>query len=220
MDSVRPFAFIGCIELREILGRRARDERELMEALEQVPLGSVYYHTHSVFLRHPQISGAYANDFANWVATQVRDQALAERLAVVDPFQFATLEELRDELVSIIEQHVATLHPVPRVVFGDALFFVQSHLIEVAMGLEGQTLGDFRRCLAEVDQSAIYLHALHSRVMRHVPGGDFAHWIGVELGRPALAEEIARINPYLGGLERIRQETLRLVDTELAREAA
>lgn len=220
MAGARPFAFIGCIELREILGRRARDERELMEALEQVPLGSVYYHTHSVFLRHPRISGAYPNDFANWVATQVRDQALAERLAVVDPFQFPTLEELRDELVSIIEQHVAALHPVPRVVFGDALFFVQSHLIEVATGLEARTLDDFRRCLADVDQSAIYLHALHSRVMRHVPGGDFAQWIGEELGRPALAEEVGRINPYLGGLERIRQETLRLVDAELGRETA
>ncbi len=220
MAGARTFAFIGCIELREILGRRARDERELMEALEQVPLGSVYYHTHSVFLRHPRITSAYPNDFANWVATQVRDQALAERLAVVDPFQFATLEEVRDEFVSIIEAHVTALHPVPRVVFGDPLFFVQSHVIEVSTGLEARTLDEFRRCLADVDQSAIYLHALHARVMRHVSGGDFAQWLRDELGRPALAEEIARINPYLGGLERIRQETLRLIDADLAREAA
>ena len=51
-----PFAFVGCIELREILGRRARDERELMEELEQVPAESIYYHTDSVFLR--RASGA------------------------------------------------------------------------------------------------------------------------------------------------------------------
>jgi hypothetical protein len=34
-QAVRPFALTGCIELRKILGRRARDERELMEEIEQ-----------------------------------------------------------------------------------------------------------------------------------------------------------------------------------------
>jgi hypothetical protein len=215
MALATPFAFVGCIELREILGRRARDERELMEGLEQVPAGSVYYHTHSVFLRHPRISGAYPNDFANWVAAQVRDHVLAERLAVVDPFRFQSLDELRDELVSIIDQHVSALHPVPRVVFGDPFFFVQSHLIEISTGLEARTLEEFRRCLAEVDQSAIYLHALHARVRDEIPGGDFARWVGQALGLTALAEKIARINPYLGGLEQIRLEALRLIDAEI-----
>ena len=41
----RPFALTGRIELREILGRRARDERELMEEIEQAPAESIYHHT-------------------------------------------------------------------------------------------------------------------------------------------------------------------------------
>src|SRR3972149_6884360 len=122
--ATRPFSFFGCLELREILGRRARDERELMEGLEQIPAGSIYYHTHSIFLRHPHIGGGYPNDFANWVATQVGDKGLAERLAVVDPYRLATVEELREEPVSVVESHIATLQPVPRCVFGDPFFFV------------------------------------------------------------------------------------------------
>jgi hypothetical protein len=216
LDRANPvFTFIGCIELREILGRRARDERELMEALEQIPAASVYYHTHSIFLRHPRIAGAYPNDFANWVATQVRDRRLAERLAVVDPYQFAGVEELREELVSIVDSHIASLHPVPRVVFGDPFFFVQSHALEVATGLEARTLEDFRRGLAQVDLSAVYLHTLHARVRGAVAGGDFAQWIGQTLGLEPLAAAIGRINPYLGGLEEMRQETLRLIDAQL-----
>ncbi len=216
---VRPFAFIGCLELREILGRRARDERELMEGLEQLPLGSVYYHTHSVFLRRPRITDVYPNDFANWVASQVRDQVLAERLSVVDPFQFPSLEELREELVSIIHHHLLTVHPVPRVVFGEPFCFVQSHVIEIWTGLEAWTLAEFRGHLAEVDASPIYYHALHARARRGVRGGDFAHWIGTELGLTDLAERLARMNPYLGGLEAIRAQTLRLLDAELSVEA-
>jgi hypothetical protein len=212
MAALPSFVFFGCIELREILGLRARDERELMELLERAPLGSVYYHTHSVFLRHHQVVGAYPNDFATWVATQVRDQVLAERLAVVDPFAFGSLEDLREELVSVIDHHIAALHPVPRVVFGEPFFFVQSHLIEVPTRLEAQTLGEFRRCLAEVDDSSIYLHAMDARVRRGHPGGDFAEWVAQSLGLASLAEEIARVNPYLGGLEEIRARILRLLD--------
>lgn len=219
MAEPAPFAFFGCIELREILGLRARDERELMENLERAPLDSVYYHTHSVFLRHHQITGAYPNDFANWVASQVRDQVLGERLAVVDPFTFGSLEVLREELVSIIDHHIATLHPVPRVVFGEPFFFVQSHVIEVPTGLEARTLAEFRRCLAEVDTSSIYFHALESRVRRGHSHGDFAAWIGETLGLQTLAEAIVRINPYLGGLEEIRVRMLRLLDAALGGEA-
>src|SRR5262249_13648815 len=94
-----PFQFIGCVELRQVLVHRATDERELLERLEDAPGGSVFYHTHGYFLRHRPITTAYGNDFAAWVAVHVRDQVLAERLAVINPFESATLEDLREELV-------------------------------------------------------------------------------------------------------------------------
>jgi hypothetical protein len=218
--TTTPFRFYGCVELREILGLRARDERELMELLERAPLGSVYYHTHSVFLRQHRVLAGYPNDFANWVAFQVRDQVLGERLGVVDPFAVSTLEALREELVSIIDHHIATLQPVPRVVFGDPFFFVQSHVIEVPTALEAATLGDFRRCLVEVETSSIYFHALEARVRRGHPRGDFAEWVERCLRLPSLAEEIARLNPYLGGLEEIRARMLRLIDAALEEEVS
>src|SRR5438876_578103 len=102
LTAARPFVCTGCVELRQALDHRATDERELLERLEEVPAGSVFYHTHGYFLRHRPITTAYGNDFASWVATQVRDQVLAERLAVVNPFEFASLEHVREELVSII----------------------------------------------------------------------------------------------------------------------
>lgn len=190
-----------------------------MEHLERAPVGSISYHTHSVFLRHHQVAGASPNDFANWVASQLRDQALAERLAVVDPFAFDNLEDLREELVSVIDQHIATLHPVPRVVFGDPFYFVQSHVIEVPTGLEARTLGEFRRCLAEVEASSVYLHGLESRVRRGRRLGDFADWIERALGLAPLAERLARIDPYVGGLEEMRVRMLGLLDAALAGEA-
>jgi len=190
-----------------------------MEGLEQVPQGSVYHHTYGVFLRQSKVTGLFPNDFADWVASQIRDEVLAERLSMVDPFQFPGPEEIREELVSIIDHHIAALHPVPRVVFGDPFFFLQSSLIPVPTGLEARTLEEFRRCLAEVDASAIYYHALDARIRRGLGGEDFTYWIGQELGLTSLSEEIRRINPYLGGLEQMRRQILRVIDSELAREA-
>ena len=33
-------------------------------------------------------NGCIPNDFAQWVAMEVRDHVLGERLAVIDPFEF------------------------------------------------------------------------------------------------------------------------------------
>src|SRR2546429_4198 len=84
LTASQPFVFTGCVEVRQALDHRATDERELLERLEEVPAGSVFYHTHGYFLRQRAITTVYGNDFASSVATQVRDQVLAERLVVGD----------------------------------------------------------------------------------------------------------------------------------------
>src|SRR4030043_1653155 len=109
-----PFLFTGCWELREMLGRSARDEQQLLEAVEEIPLDSIYYHTHSFFLRHKYIAGPYPNDFATWAAIQVRDRVLGEKLGVLAPYDFENLESLRGEIVTIIEEHLSQLESIPR----------------------------------------------------------------------------------------------------------
>jgi hypothetical protein len=220
MDPARPsFQFMGCVELRQSVDRRALDERELMDRLEEVPAGSVFYHTHGYFLRHRPFTTAYGNDFATWVAVHVRDQALAERLAVVNPFDFGSLEELREELVSIIDDHLTRQSSVPRVEFGEAFFFQQSHIVEVRLGPPVTTLPEFRAALADVDASAIYVHLVEARARLGRRSGDFAGWIRNSLTIPALADQIERLDPYMTSLERVRARILSLVDATLDTEA-
>jgi hypothetical protein len=102
---------------------------------------------------------------------------------------------------------------------GDEPYFIQSHVVEVPLGLEARTLEEFSRCLREVDASSIYFHTLEAKIRRGRRQGDFAAWLDKELGLTALAEEVTRVNPYLGGLERMRAGLLRLIDAALAREA-
>ena len=215
-----PFQFIGCVELRQALDHRARDERELRDRLEDVPPGSVFYHTHGYFLRHRPITTAYGNDFAAWVAVHVRDQVLAERLAVINPFETASLEDLREELITVIHDHLLRVISVPRVEFGEIFHFQQSHIVEVPLGAAAATLAEFRAGLAEVDASAIYFHMVEARTRLGRRSGDFAEWIRSSLAMPALAERIERIDAYMTSLERVRARVLALVDDALEGEAA
>ncbi|OLC17757.1 MAG: hypothetical protein AUH29_00850 [Candidatus Rokubacteria bacterium 13_1_40CM_69_27] len=215
-----PFGFIGCVELRQALDKHALDERELMDRLEEVPPGSVFYHTHGYFLRHRPLTTAYGNDFARWAAVEVRDQALAERLAVVDPFGFPDLELLREELVTIIHDHLRRLNTVPRAELGGAFHFQQSHIVQVELGPLATTLAEFRDGLAAVDASAIYFHMVEARTRLGRPSGDFAEWLRTSLELPALADRIERIDTYMTSLERVRARVLSLVDQALEEEAA
>ena len=210
-----PFVFFGCVELRQALDKTALDERELMDRIEEVPAGSIFYHTHGYFLRHRPVTMAYGNDFARWVALEVRDQALAERLALVDPFEFASLEDLREELVSIIRDHLATLSSVPRVEFGEPFYFQESHVVEVPLGATARSLAEFRAGLAGAEASAIYFHMVEARTRLGRHSGDFAEWLRISLGMPELAERIGRIDTYMTSLERVRAKILSLVDEVL-----
>ena len=217
--ATAPFVFTGCVEVRQALQRIAEDERELMDRLEEVPTGSIFYHTHGYFLRHRPITTAYGNDFAAWVAVQVRDQALSERLAVVNPFEFPSLEALREELITVVHDHVRRLRTVPRVEAGEPFHFQQSYIVEVELGTPATTLQEFRDGLANVDASAIYFHMVEARGRLGRRSGDFAEWTRSSLGLASLAERIERVDTYMTSLERVRARVLALVDAELERDA-
>jgi len=209
-----PFVFSECVQLTEMLGLRARDERELMEALERVPAGAVYFHTHRRFAGGPEVLGPYSNDFADWVVFEVGDVRLAERLSTVDPFRHHNLEGLCDEIVSILHGHMSVPAPAPRVVLGRPFCFAQARVIEVPVGLVAHDLAEFQSALSRVAANALYLHAICAGGLRGTPGGDFAEWIGGELGLTDLADRIARINPYRGDLEDFRRRVLRTIDLQ------
>ena len=146
-----------------MLGRRAWDERELLEHLEEVPLDSIYFHTHSCFLRERALGGAYRNDFATWAAIQVRDRVLGEKLGILDPRDAPDLESLRVELVSLIEDHLSQVGSVPRVIFGEPFYFMQSRVLEIPTGVKVRTLAEFRNALTTVDIAVVYVHVVEAR---------------------------------------------------------
>lgn len=202
-----------------MLGRSARDEQQLLEAIEEIPLDSIYYHTHSFFLRHKYIAGPYPNDFATWAAIQVRDRVLGEKLGILNPYDFDSLESLRAEIVTIIEEHLSQLQIIPRAIYGEPFHFMQSRIIEVPTGLEARTLTEFREILAAVDASVVYYHTFEAILRLGRRKGDFSLWMEEQLDLSELAQKISRLDPYMTSLEVIRHLIIKLCDEVLEKGA-
>ena len=201
-----------------MVGRSARDEQQLLEAIEEIPLDSLSYHTHSFFLRHAYIAGPYPNDFATWAAIQVRDRVLGEKLGILDPYDFENLEALRAEIVNIVDEHLSQVQIIPRVIYGEPFYFMQSRIIEVPTGLEARTLTEFRKILTTVDISAVYYHNFEAMLRLGRRMGDFALWIEEQLHLPELAQKISRLDFYMTSLESIRHRIIKLCDEVLKKE--
>ena len=214
-----PFRFVSCMELREVLGKRAMDEHRLLELIEEVPADSIYYHTHSYFLRHAYSQQLYSNDFATWVVLYAQDRVLGERLGVLDPFDFSDIEQLRDEILRILADHL-NHSTVPRFIVSEPFEFIRSHIIEVPLGLEARTLSEFYDALADVEVGAVYNHVCEARMRKRLQSVDFACWLSsVEgLGLQELAMNVEQVGRLGLSLEGMRSKILRLCDQELARQ--
>jgi hypothetical protein len=212
---MKEFIFMGCIEIKELLGKKADNEQELLELIEEVHIDSIYYHTHSYFLRHFYISGVYPNDFANWAAVQVRDRELGEKLASITPSGEKSLEDIRTELIEIIDAHLSGIKIVPAVVYGQPFYFMQSRIIEVPTGIAVDNLQEFLEALQNVDASAIYNHVFEARLRDRRGRSDFAIWIDEVLQKKDLADKFEKVDSYMYSLEGLRLRLLELCKQEL-----
>jgi uncharacterized protein DUF5752 len=224
MDDRRarsPFHFVSCMELREALGKRALDEQRLLEIIEEAPADSIYYHTHSYYLRHPYAQGLFPNDFASWVALHAQDRVLGEKLGVLDPFVFEDIEQLRNEIVAIITDHLRHVETIPRCLTGEPFEFVRSHVIDVPLDMEAGTLREFRDALINVEVGAIYNHLCEARLRKGSLKGDFADWLTSEDGlrMPDLAEKVEKVAHRGLSLEAMREHIVVLCDQFMMTEA-
>jgi hypothetical protein len=204
-DVSQAFHFWGCSEIRESVGMRADSERHLMERLEQAPADSIYYHSVRALMRRQVLPTLFPDDFARWVAMEVQDLALAERLALPSPFDFPTLEAFREHLLEVLDDHLSRMHFDPRPMLGRPFYFLRGHLTE------------FRAALDEVDDSSVYYHVVEAIGRLERPRNDFAAWVDEALGLPLLAARLAQIDPFAVSLGGVRAQVAEAVEAELAR---
>jgi len=211
--SCKPYEIMTCTEIREILHRRASGEQELLDAILEVDVASLYYHTHSYYLQEKYYHDRYPNDFATWVADQVRDRVLSERLSVLDLFTIKNLESLRWELCYIIESHIDAIGYSPRALLGDPFEFVRSHDVVLPSGLVLRNASDLRKAIETMSVDSLYYHFFKDVFGRGLHLGSLVQWVLEDLRDERTGKLLADVNPYKLHSDRLRSELLRTLDS-------
>jgi hypothetical protein len=207
----RSFHFMTRLNLVELLGRRAKNVRELLSGLREIPGSSVYYHTHRFIQQHHYLSPEPPNDFAFWVTNALGHDALGERLASIDTVRFRSLGTLRAAFVDILTQALdGRRAPVADCQPGEEFHFMSCRTFILPTPYEARSLGEFREIVQKISIDSIYFHVFEARLRLEKGDNDFSDWFE-DLGENELAGALSRLDPYTCTLEGLRQQIIQIV---------
>lgn len=211
-----PFRFYTEASLIELTGMRARNLRELMSTLKEVPGSVIYYHTHHFLRQHQYLSPEPPNDFAYWAREMLGDRALGERLSAIDTVRFPSIRTLRARLIAVLKSHIEENGDPRSARSGDEFHFMKARSFVFPTAHEASTLEEFAQGLRQVSINSLYHHIFEARLRLERGVNDFSNWLELELGEKELARQLASLDPYTQTLEALRQEILRKVERRLS----
>lgn len=214
-QAKEPFHFYTRLALREFTGLKAANLRELVRLLKIVPEGVIYYHTHQFVQEHHYLNPQLPNDLARWVSEVLREEALGEKLASIDPCEFDSLEAIRHKLVITIEEHLERYPDSSSAPAGREFHFVKAISIVLPTPYVAHDLQEFAEILRYVSTDSIYYHVFESRLRLGRGKNDFSRWLELTLGEKELADKISRLNPYSYTLEGLRTAILEYIERRL-----
>ncbi len=223
MQESGTFEFRQCITIARAVGMKAKNLKELRDAIAVVHPASIYHHTYQYFLKGHTME--YTNDFAQWAGESLENRALSEHLSIVDPYEFKNLEDLRKELLNVIDGYTGTKSQgsgsqgklVPRdAVPGDEFFFNRGFTVVFPAGIRARNLAEFQIAMRALEKGSIYYHFYDARARQGVD--DFSTWVLKTLGKEKLAGQIRAVDPFMISTEGVRAHILRAVEDELINE--
>jgi hypothetical protein len=215
-----PFQFCTQWSLVELTGLRARDLRELVTHLQNVPGSAIYYHTHHFLKQHHFLSPEPPNDFAYWVTSALNEDRLGERLASVDTIRYSTLRALRERIIAIVQDHLSHEASLRQTSPGEEFHFMKSKSFVVQTPYQASTLDEFLAAIQKISIHSLYHHIFEARLRLERGKNDFSHWLESELEEKDLAQAISRLDPYTQTLEGLRAQMVRLVERQKSKHAA
>jgi hypothetical protein len=216
--TVPPFAIKDCALIAIATGIRAQNLREMKDRLTTIHPGSIYYHFWGGLMAPRLEEPEFNNDFASWSQHSLHDHVLAERLAVIDPTDFPDIEELRQELIEVVERRLDEVEMVPWAKTDQQFYFKRSKIIifntnkQIADPLMLPTI------MPALSRGSIFYHFIDARRRSPEKIDDFSTWlIDFGEGYAALRSEISAIDLYFMTLSEIRQRLAQLCTNHLRR---
>lgn len=201
------FEIKDCALIAIATGNRAVNLKELRDILASISTDSIYYHFWGGLLQPRFEEREYNNDFAAWSWYGMHDAPLAERLAVIDPTEFKDLEDLRQEMLDIIEERLdeqgysAWLHASSR------FEFIRSQIVIFDTREQAETPEKLAELLPNLSTGSIFYHFIDARRRLENHRDDFSRWLsGCSEKYLDLYLKLNEIDPYFSTLNQIKEQ--------------
>ena len=209
----QPFRLRDCALAAIATGERAHNLRELRDMIMDIHPGSIYYHFWGGLLRPRYEDREYNNDFAIWSSMPhgLHDDALAERLGVIDPTDYENLDDLRYAVAEVMSQRLDESEKM-RLLHADRPFqFIRSQIVVFDTGLtitEPRQLAD---AAPKLSPSSYFFHVIDARRRTPDATDDFRAWIGCYgEGYGDLCRRLAEVDPYFSSLTDLKHTLVEL----------
>jgi len=219
-DPPEEFAVKDCALVAIATGRKALTAQELRDHLLAVEVSSVYHHFWGGLLHAHFEEREFNNDFAAWVKHGLHDAILAERLAMLDPTDYPDLEELRRELVDLIDARLDETESLHWTRASQQFELTRSQIVIFDTGNRLREARELVDLIPNLSASSIFYHFIDARRRLAEHGNDFSLWLlrfGDEYAD--LRVELDGVDPYFGNLSELRDQLTAMMHRHLAETA-
>ncbi len=211
------FQIKDCVLMAIATGRRVSTLKELRDLLRTIHPDSIYNHFWGDLLQPRFTEREYNNDFASWVRHKIHDAELAEELAVLDPSQFGSIEELRRELVDLVDERLDDSESLHWVRATEPFDFIRSQIVVFDAGRRVERPEELGEAVGQMSTGSVFYHFVDARRRTAEGVDDFRQWLaGFGDAYASVVHRLAAVEPYFGTLAELRSRLVAIFRSELA----
>jgi hypothetical protein len=215
-STCAPLKLHDCAQVAIATGRWAGTVRELREQLATVEEASLYHHFWGRLLLPQFDEPEYNNDFASWASHSLHDKALAERLSAVNPTTFGSMEDVRQELIDIVETRLDESELLAWRQADYGFYFMRAQMVVFNTSSHVERPEDLREAMEHVSEGTIFYHFIDARRRTEARRDDISLWLeGCGERYQDLAGALHSIDPYFSSLYGLRQRLINTVEQHL-----
>ncbi len=152
----------------------------------------------------------YRNDFALWADKELADPVLAERLGIINPYEYDTMNDLRVDLIDILEERLSEVQMIPWAKREHEFIFLKAISVVFDTGIDITSPWDLIHAIPEMNQGSIYFHLVEARWRVPEKKDDFTAWLKGwgKVGEPYI-KALAAIDMSYLSLNELRKEAVK-----------
>lgn len=202
------FVVVDCTLARCATGQVCSNLRELFEAVRIVSDAVLEHHMMRCALEDYFELNEFPNDLARWCWNGLGDHILGEQFSLIDPYQFASIAELRAALLNVLEERLWGLERIPWCRPGLEFYLVESRLVAYDTGERIPTPAALAEALERMPVRSLFYHVHEARRRTGGKTDDFSAWLEQSEANPHLVAEIRSIDFYFLNLSQLRHALL------------